>query len=156
MRLLVDGRRASSIDGLNIGFAEKLAAWPAPVGCCDCGGASPAGSVLTRIDRNVGRAGFGLGLSAWRRCGWCVELRQHGVGALARDCLAAHGLGPAEHAPVRVISDAMQLCGVPYWHATAPVREEFASPVDRWCFPEAAGWATRFRGFVADQLSRGA
>lgn len=112
--VIVDGRRANSIDGMHVGYAEKLAAHPHPVGCADCGGTAPQGSVLTKLAR-FPTSPAGKGYSAWRRCSDCVELRRSGIGALARDALAVHGLGPAENAPFSAVEPALRACGVPFW-----------------------------------------
>lgn len=155
MTVIVDGRRADSIDGLHVGFAQRLAGNPNPVGCCDCGGPAPLGSRLTRIDRNLGRgAGTSLGVAAWRRCSDCVALRKAGMGALVRDALEVHGIGPAEHAPVEVISAALQVNGLVFWHSVAPSREEFSIPcAGRWEFGAAAQWASGFRDYVGRRMA---
>ncbi|MGW1681310.1 hypothetical protein [Saccharopolyspora sp. NPDC002376] len=154
MNLLVDGQRASAIDGLHLGYVEKLAGHPHPVGCCDCGGPAPQVSALTTITRHQD-AGPGMGVSAWRRCADCVELRRHGIGALARDALSVHGLGPAENAPLSAVRPALQRYGLPWWHLQDLPREEFSAPVERWDFPAAAQWAARFRDRVRRELAFG-
>lgn len=152
MTLLVDGQRASAVDGLHLGYAERLAAHPDPTGCVDCGGPAPLGSALTLVDRSEVHGALMSGRSAWRRCGDCVEERRRGAGAVARSVLEVHGLGVAERATPETISAALRACGLPRWCTTSPGGEEFAPPVERWGYPAAARWAGRFRDWVRVDL----
>lgn len=155
MTVLVDGQRANAVDGMHVGFAERLAAHQGPVGCVDCGGPAPQGSALTKVSR-FPLSPVSSGYSAWRRCADCVELRRIGLGAVVRDVLEVHGVGPAEGAPWSAVRPALRAHGLPYWHLQEPPQEEFAAPVERWQFPGAASWAVRFRDRVRRELSLGA